>query len=608
MKKLSLSGILMLLSLHVSFAQSGTILPTQADFSNNTTTVGAYALRGVITSTAPGGSSVGVRGQNNGTAGSGIGVWGSHAGSGWGVYGTTVGGIALYGVSTSGIGVYGVSTSGFAGRFDLTDPSTANQAVRISHAGLGNGISVLLPNASNGARGIDVTHSGVGTGVFATSTGGMGVWGITSSISAAGIIGDNTFGEAVVGRNRGGNGVGAVVGRNDSTGYGVRGFNTKGGIGVLGQSGISGGTGVAGRFENVNAANTSTALQVQTNSIGGGISVMMTNGSNGSRGIDVTQNGVGPGVFATSSGGMGLWGITSSISAAGVIGDNTYGEAVVGRNRGGSGVGAVVGRNDSTGYGVRGFNTKGGIGVLGQAGISGGTGVGGRFENVNAANNSNALESATNGSGAGGFFRNTGSSGNGAGAVVQKSTPFSGVFTSDVNTDLEVRHPIEFTGGMTGLRLFNTGGNQNSWTLYATNTDGYLALYAKGAYKGYFSPATGAYTTVSDSRLKNNIQPYASTLENLMKIGVKSYTLINSEKTEVGLLAQEALQYFPEIVYSYTSDNGKQNYAMDYSRIGVLAVKAVQEQQVIIQKQQAQIDALKTEMAELRQMIENLKK
>jgi hypothetical protein len=94
------------------------------------------------------------------------------------------------------------------------------------------------------------------------------VWGITSSISAAGVIGDNTFGEAVVGRNRGGVGVGAVVGRNDDAGYGVRGFNTLTGIGVLGQAGISGGTGVGGRFENVNAANTSDALQVVTNSAG----------------------------------------------------------------------------------------------------------------------------------------------------------------------------------------------------------------------------------------------------------------------------------------------------------------------------------------------------
>ncbi|MBL0153290.1 MAG: hypothetical protein IPP93_07340 [Chitinophagaceae bacterium] len=169
---------------------------------------------------------------------------------------------------------------------------------------------------------------------------------------------------------------------------------------MLGQSGISGGTGVAGRFENVNAANTNTAVAVATNGIGSGITVTMPNASNGARGIDVNQSGVGPGVFSVSAGGSGVWGITSSISAAGVIGDNTFGEAVVGRNRGGNGVGAVVGRNDSSGYGVRGFNTKNGIGVLGQTGISGGTGIGGRFENVNAANPTPVLQAAGNGTGA----------------------------------------------------------------------------------------------------------------------------------------------------------------------------------------------------------------
>ncbi|MCB0701767.1 MAG: hypothetical protein R2863_11940 [Candidatus Kapaibacterium sp.] len=149
-----------------------------------------------------------------------------------------------------------------------TNPSNTNNILEVNSNGTGTGVRVNLNNASNGGRGVDVAHNGVGPGVFSTSAGGNGVWGITSSISAAGVIGDNTFGEAVVGRNRGGNGVGAVVGRNDSTGYGVRGFNTKGGIGVLGQAGISGGTGSAGKFENVNASNFSDALIVTTNSTG----------------------------------------------------------------------------------------------------------------------------------------------------------------------------------------------------------------------------------------------------------------------------------------------------------------------------------------------------
>jgi hypothetical protein len=454
----------------ISTAGTGTTAAILGE--SNSQDANAVAVGATITSTAPGGFSAALRGTNNGTGGLGIGVYGSQAGSGWGVYGVTPTGIGVYGNATgsgfgvygnssSGVGVTGTSNTGHAGEFSVNNAASTGDAVRANQAGLGrgvysaisntsnivaavrgetngggygifgqatgngnagffqisnpastsstmnvttngigSGVTVQLTNASNGARGVDVLQAGVGPGVFATSAGGNAVWGITSSISAAGVIGDNTFGEAVVGRNRGGNGVGAVVGRNDSTGYGVRGFNTKDGIGVLGQAGISGGTGRGGVFQNVNAANTSTTVEVATNGIGGGIKVDMTNASNGARGIDVNHTGVGPAGFAVSQGGMGWWGITSSISAAGILGDNTFGEAVVGRNRGGNGVGAVVGRNDSTGYGVRGFNTKDGIGVLGQAGISGGTGRGGRFENVNAANSSNVVEIAGNGTGA----------------------------------------------------------------------------------------------------------------------------------------------------------------------------------------------------------------
>ena len=225
------------------------------------------------------------------------------------------------------------------------------------------------------------------TGVYSSSAGSHGFWGLTATMSGAGLLGDNSAGgEAVVGRTNGAVGVGAVVGRNDGAGYGVRGFNTSNGIGVLGQGGSNGGTSIAGRFENLNSANTSNTLEVSSNSPG--------------RGIYVSQTGTGTGVYSSSAESHGLWGLTATMSGAGVLGDNSAGgEAVVGRTNGGIGVGAVVGRNDDAGYGVRGFNTSTGIGVLGQAGTSGGTGVAGRFENVNAANTSDALQVVTNSSG-----------------------------------------------------------------------------------------------------------------------------------------------------------------------------------------------------------------
>jgi hypothetical protein len=56
-------------------------------------------------------------------------------------------------------------------------------------------------------------------------------------------------------------------------GYGVRGFITdpNGGIGVLGQAGISGGTGAGARGENVNAASSGNGVEGVTNGSGAGV-------------------------------------------------------------------------------------------------------------------------------------------------------------------------------------------------------------------------------------------------------------------------------------------------------------------------------------------------
>lgn len=162
---------------------------------------------------------------------------------------------------------------------DQRDAGSTDTVLTLNNSGTGNGIDVTLPNIS-GARGVSVQHDGVGPGVFANTVGGNSLWGVTGSISAAAVIGDSSSGEAVVARQNGAicernigrcNGIGAVVGRHDGTGgFGVRGFVTdpNGAIGVIGQAGISGGTGTGVRAENVNAANNDNALEAVTNGNG----------------------------------------------------------------------------------------------------------------------------------------------------------------------------------------------------------------------------------------------------------------------------------------------------------------------------------------------------
>jgi hypothetical protein len=98
------------LGIHVS--SSGTAPGAQGE--TNSTTGTAIGVLGRVNPTNPGDFSAAVRGINNGTGGNGIGVFGSHAGGGWGVYGTSVTSRGVYGSSSSGAGVYGTSGSGFA--------------------------------------------------------------------------------------------------------------------------------------------------------------------------------------------------------------------------------------------------------------------------------------------------------------------------------------------------------------------------------------------------------------------------------------------------------------------------------------------------------------
>ncbi|MEO5930908.1 MAG: hypothetical protein ABIR47_13305 [Candidatus Kapaibacterium sp.] len=361
-----------------------------------------------VTTTGTGRAILGVRG-----AGSGISLGQSAA-----IRGDNTDGPGVAGTANTAVGVYGTSVT--------------------THGVWGVG---LVANAAGVEGRNDVAN---GFGVEGVSLGsGIGVHGIsqTGNASQFDVTNAASTGDAVrVNQNGLGRGVYSVINNTANIVAAVRGETNGGGYGVFGQAT---GNANAGFFQISNPASTSSTVNVTTNGIGSGITVQLTNASNGARGIDVLQTGVGPGVFATSAGGNAVWGITSSISAAGVIGDNTFGEAVVGRNRGGNGVGAVVGRNDSSGYGVRGFNTKDGIGVLGQAGISGGTGVGGRFENVNAANGNDALQGATNGTGWAGNFTNSNNSSASRGVRISTSAGQGGNALTTANGTIahSYQHP-----------------------------------------------------------------------------------------------------------------------------------------------------------------------
>ena len=237
---------------------------------NSSSTSNVAAVRGLISSPSPGGFSSAVRGENAGTGGLGVGVYGSQNGSGWGVYGTTPNGLGVYGNSSAGgYGVYANSNTGIG----LQATSNTGIPASIAIFNNANNNNALNVSTVGSGIGVNVTGTGNGKGVYASTGSGFAIHGVTTALSSAGVIGDNNGGgEAVVGRTTS-DIAGAVVGRNDGGGYGVRGFvttNTSGtAVGVYGQVGLNNGTGSAGRFENFNTTNTAgNTLHVQSNSNG----------------------------------------------------------------------------------------------------------------------------------------------------------------------------------------------------------------------------------------------------------------------------------------------------------------------------------------------------
>jgi hypothetical protein len=234
----------------------------------------ATAIQGTMSSTTPGGFSAGVRGINNGTGGLGIGVYGSQAGSGWGVYGTTPNGFGVNGQSTTSTGVNGQSTSG-AGVAGLSTSAAGVSGTSTSGAGVfgtsntSNAGSFQNTNAANTASTVVGNSNGSGASVEGTNTG-TGRGGFFQVLNAA------STADAVRAET---NGTGAS--------WGIR--------------AISSGTNGAGLFQQTNAAN--TANNVQSNQAGLGRAGLFnsTNAANTANAVDVNVVGTGYALRAAST-------------------------------------------------------------------------------------------------------------------------------------------------------------------------------------------------------------------------------------------------------------------------------------------------------------------
>ncbi|MCF8244738.1 MAG: tail fiber domain-containing protein [Saprospiraceae bacterium] len=174
-----------------------------------------------------------------------------------------------------------------------------------------------------------------------------------------------------------------------------------------------------------------------------------------------------------------------------------------------------------------------------------------------------------------------------------------------IGTNSPGSHKLALLTGAFGLKIQNASAGNSYWELWQDGLqNGNFYLYAGFGSVGNFNYSSGVYSATSDRRLKDNITPLNNVLPILLKLEAKNYTYKSDTKKElnIGFIAQDVEKLFPELVTPPSiNEKGETPYMMNYAGFGIIAVKAIQEQQVIIETQakkieaqQAEIDAIKT--------------
>ncbi|MEA3447402.1 MAG: tail fiber domain-containing protein [Bacteroidota bacterium] len=142
------------------------------------------------------------------------------------------------------------------------------------------------------------------------------------------------------------------------------------------------------------------------------------------------------------------------------------------------------------------------------------------------------------------------------------------------------------------MRIFTEGSSANALQVFGTTTNVNIEL-------------DGNYNTYSDTRIKTNQRDLDYGLKTIMQIEAKRYDKHNSSfvdgklvlskkdsENQFGFIAQDLYKIIPEIV-SKPKDENSALWSVSYGKLTPILVKAIQEQQAMIERQQKQISELK---------------
>lgn len=173
----------------------------------------------------------------------------------------------------------------------------------------------------------------------------------------------------------------------------------------------------------------------------------------------------------------------------------------------------------------------------------------------------------------------------------------TGGYTYNVNSGFQSFYKGDGTTALADFRIITN--NADRMTIDENGNVGIGTTTPAALFHVNGAAQATAWNVVSDRRFKDNIQTQKNALANVMRLRGVTYTWNKEEvkgKKDIGFVAQEVEEIFPEVVQTNTEGYK----TVEYSRLTSVLVEAVKELK-------GEIDALKAENAGLKSQNSDLK-
>jgi hypothetical protein len=170
--------------------------------------------------------------------------------------------------------------------------------------------------------------------------------------------------------------------------------------------------------------------------------------------------------------------------------------------------------------------------------------------------------------------------------IASDGTLFHGRTSDFYMSDSMASKNLVLDGGTGANDLTIVSGKLSASTMY------HIGFFNANSHVGNISTNgyNTTYTTSSDYRYKENVNYEWRGLEKINDLRPAQFNFINETEIQEGFIAHEAQKVTPYAVVG--EKDGETKQTMDYGRITPLLVKAIQEQQKLIETLQAKVEAL----------------